>query len=291
MRRERCEVVRMPAARLVEMSPTLAEAILQNNPMNRSLGSGRVERYAREMREGRWKYNGDTIRIAHDGALLDGQHRLWAVIESGVTVPMLVVDGLEHDVMPTLDTGRPRGLHDVFTIAGHRNSKLLAASLRWLYWYESKPRRVRMSGVSATHSELMALLEANPDFSDRVSEVTPKKRAITIVPSSIVAFTYAMASRADEDLAAKWLRLLDEGTGMDAQHPVLQLRERLIADRGSKSRLPSQDVCAFAIKSWNYLVTGKRVAFLRWSEAEEFPSVEGLPLPPSLARRRRAVIA
>ena len=38
--------------------------------------------------------NGEPIQIAEDGTLLNGQHRLNAVIESGATVPMLVVRGL-----------------------------------------------------------------------------------------------------------------------------------------------------------------------------------------------------
>jgi len=57
------------------------------------MGATRVERIAKQIRQGKWKYNGDTIKIAATGDVLDGQHRLWAIIESKTAVETVIVYG------------------------------------------------------------------------------------------------------------------------------------------------------------------------------------------------------
>lgn len=264
-----------PHPRLVKMNPVLAERILERNNLNRPLRAGRVERYARDMKAGDWRSNGETIKITGDGDLLDGQHRLFAVIEADMTVEMLVVEGLSRDVMPTIDTGAPRAFSDVLAIDHGKNTSSVAAGLRWLYWYEQKPRPGTPNAVRPTHSELYALLAENTDFPDRASEVAGTKMARRIVPQSILCFVYALAHRVDAPKAGAWLAMLDAGEGLDAKHPVLQLRERLMANRLTTAKLPALDVCALTVKSWNQYMNGKRTTNLRWTNQEAFPEVSG----------------
>jgi hypothetical protein len=257
----------------VKMNPTLAEKILNNNTLNRPLRQGRVERYARDMAAGDWRSNGETIKMTADGDLLDGQHRLFAVIESKATVEMLVVEGLSRDVMPTIDTGAPRAFSDVLAIDHGKYTMSSAAILRWLYWYQQKPRPATISGQRATHSELYALLAANPDVPDRAGEVGTTKMARRIVQQSALAFVYTLAYRADAGKAGAWLAMIDKGEGMDAKHPVLQLRDRMLANKLATAKLPPLDVCALIVKSWNQYITGKRTTNLRWTNQEAFPEV------------------
>ena len=46
------------------------------------------------MRRGEWLPTYDTLKVNCSGGLMDGQHRLQAVIRSGWTGPMLVVTGV-----------------------------------------------------------------------------------------------------------------------------------------------------------------------------------------------------
>lgn len=50
----------------------------------------KVKKMAKDMREGHWDTTHQGIAIASDGTLVDGQHRLLAIVESGVTVRMNV---------------------------------------------------------------------------------------------------------------------------------------------------------------------------------------------------------
>jgi hypothetical protein len=260
-----------PTPRVVKVTPQFAEALLNNNRLNRPLRPGRVERYARDMAAGNWQMNGETIKVTRDGDLLDGQHRLFAVIESGATVSMLFVEGLSADVMPTIDTGAPRSFSDVLSIGKRTNTTVVAAALRWLYWYESKPRPASNATSKPTHSELAQLLGENPDVVERASEIASTKRARRLVPTSVLCFVYTMAHRIDPARAGAWLGLLESGAEMDAKHPVHQLRERMLSNATSTAKLPPLDVCALTVKSWNQYITGKRTNVLRWTSAESFP--------------------
>lgn len=51
------------------------------------------------MKTGRWVLNGETICFDSNGVLRDGHHRLLAIIESGVTIEVLVVRGVAAFLM------------------------------------------------------------------------------------------------------------------------------------------------------------------------------------------------
>jgi hypothetical protein len=79
----------------------------------RSLSALRVSEYSREMLAGRWRLTHQGIALDPQGRLLDGQHRLRAVLEadlsqSGIVVPMMVTVGVPRDTFAVMDSGRPR---------------------------------------------------------------------------------------------------------------------------------------------------------------------------------------
>lgn len=70
------------------VTPALAKQWLEKNTNNRNVNFAKVKKMAKDMREGHWDTTHQGIAIATDGTLVDGQHRLMAVVESGVTVRM-----------------------------------------------------------------------------------------------------------------------------------------------------------------------------------------------------------
>jgi hypothetical protein len=263
-----------PTPKLVRITPKLAEQLLNSNHLNRPLRSGRVEQYAEDMRKGRWKMNGETMKFTIDGDILDGQHRLFAIIEADTPIDMLVVEGLDPDVMPTIDTGAPRTLGDVLAINGGKNVIITASVLRWLWWY---PKRKSYSSgpshIRITNQVLFDTLPKNDDVAERVSEVMSTRNARKLMPASILAFVYTMARRVDNAAGTAWFALLETPLGIDeGKHPVLQLRDRLQDNRAAKAKLQALELCALAIKSYNQFATGKRTATLTWRRTEDFPT-------------------
>jgi hypothetical protein len=99
-------------ASIVAVTPKLAERWLSANYNGqRKVRRSTVAKYAREMAAGEWRGdNGQSITFSADGWLVDGQHRLRAVIESGCEVEMLVVRSSQDaaQIMATIDVGDKR---------------------------------------------------------------------------------------------------------------------------------------------------------------------------------------
>lgn len=83
-------------SQIIKVNPSLAEEWLKTNTFNRLVSKGSVERYARDMASGNWRLNHQGIAFDSEGVLVDGQHRLFAVIKSGVTVEMMVTFGADR---------------------------------------------------------------------------------------------------------------------------------------------------------------------------------------------------
>ena len=99
------------------ITPDVAAKMLENNHANRNIREGKVAEYAADMKAGKWFMNGETICISEDGTVLDGQHRLLAVVKSGcsITVPVCVVDEGQGKVY---DIGAARRTTDIMQISG-----------------------------------------------------------------------------------------------------------------------------------------------------------------------------
>ena len=61
--------------------------------------------YAADMKAGRWQLNGEAIKFDKNGHLLNGQHRLHAVVRADTTIQMLVISGLDPETRTTMDSG------------------------------------------------------------------------------------------------------------------------------------------------------------------------------------------
>lgn len=117
-------------AEAMMVTPEMAERFLTKNTQNRKLDQNRVQRYANEMRGGFWILNGESIAFDNEGTLVNGQHRLAAVIKAGIEVPFLVVQNVPTKSFLVTDTGKNRTSGDVFGINGTPSAKTTAAGIQ-----------------------------------------------------------------------------------------------------------------------------------------------------------------
>ena len=108
----------------------VAKHILANfNDKNRRMNPGKVRKFLRAMKNGQWRITNQGIAFDEKGNLIDGQHRLKALLEYGeeknpddlsqTSLEMLVVRGLPAETQHVIDKGTNRSLKDTATIAGH----------------------------------------------------------------------------------------------------------------------------------------------------------------------------
>lgn len=82
------------SCRIEEVTPEMAKAWLLKNPENRPIEEDRVSEYADKMRRGEWKekmHGGSPLIVMKEGELINGQHRLMAVVKYGKSVRMQVL--------------------------------------------------------------------------------------------------------------------------------------------------------------------------------------------------------
>jgi len=104
---------------VTDVTPAIAEAWLtQCNSHNRKLVDAHVEQLAGEMKAGRWRLTHQGIAFSTNRVLLDGQHRLWAVALSEMTVPMRVFFNEPAGSIGTIDAIRARSNDEIITLAG-----------------------------------------------------------------------------------------------------------------------------------------------------------------------------
>ena len=254
-----------------EITPAIARIMLERNTGNRLVNQEHVRTLTREMLLGRWKFNGDTICLNGD-RLIDGQHRLLAVVASGVTIETLVVEGLPSDVFDTKDIGKKRTAADTLSVRGETQCRNLAAALvvvdRYMTGRVGKKQ-------TYTNTEVEDLLSKHPEArrSIRLCKETKK-----LIPLSVLAGAHYLFAKKDESLADIFVHQLISGSGISAGQPVYVLRERLLQNSMAKARLSPDYIFAITIKAWNATRAGKPVRALKFCEdgvsAEAFPVVQ-----------------
>lgn len=113
-----------------EIGPREAEKLLANVVDNRALRESRVERYANDMREGRWRLSNDAIVIDKDGHVRNGQHRLRGVVLSGTKQKFLVLRSADCEIYEVIDQVLIRSVGDTLAINGFNDVNLRAGICR-----------------------------------------------------------------------------------------------------------------------------------------------------------------
>jgi hypothetical protein len=227
------------------------------------------------MQRGEWELNGETIKIADDGTLLDGQHRLEAVLHSGATIESVVVRGLPMIAQDTIDTGRRRRLADVLSLEGYPDANALAAALNVLHRYRNNQRIDYSRSTAPTAQQALALLAANEGLMEsvRVARKVTKQIGGSI---GVFAALHHEFGRVDRAAADDFFMRLDDGVSLSRSDPVRHLRNYVIRPRNDRdfAHQPFY-IAALTIKAFNLRRTGCGVAVLSFNVAEGFPALEG----------------
>lgn len=264
-----------PTYKVVSITPELAAEWLKRNTRNRHLNERNVAVLAGAMKRGEWRENGDSFRFSVSDVILDGQHRLAAVVASGVAIRSLVVDGLDDEVQATVDTGRKRSFADVLQIAHVGDSTGLAAVICWVYRWETG--QVRSINRPPTHAQLGFIHEKHPELIDSVRAAHAVRRQVPVTVSVVGLSHWLLMGINPEDAAFFFDRFRD-GQGLVEGDPIFALRKSIFADLTSSKRRSRMDptlVLALIIKAWNAYRKGEKVVLLAWrsggARPEQFP--------------------
>lgn len=242
-----------PYAELITVTPDLAADWLELNAKNRNLRSKHVQRLARDMAAGHWLMTGEAIKFARSGALLDGQHRLAAVVESGASVPMMVVYNLPEEAQSAMDSGSARTASDALGLLGIKNSAISAAAARLAI---AEQRGEQIGKFSTTHAEVIAFLEAHPEMAEAVDFASWAYKRVDC-PPAIIAFTLWRLAGIDSEEAYVFWGGVTERLGIRAGDPINALANRLAQARRNSEYLSREALVSLIFRAWNLRRAGK----------------------------------
>lgn len=260
----------------VTIDPTSAKAVLDRmNTHNRNIADSVVERYARDMVAGRWLPAGDPIRFSHSGLLLDGQHRLAAIVRSGTSQSVMVVWNLEEQTQTVMDSGRKRAVSHQLTLRGVPNSSLIAATVRFILSVRATSTTVRTIAVGPwSESEVMGFFEQHEQLLLKATEVGRRVHASIHASPSVSSAMYFFFHQIDSQTCEDFFEKVITGTNLGAGDPVLLLRNAVVRNNGKQSRAQNNLLYVYYVKAWNMVRQGRTAKVIAYN-----PERESLPKP------------
>ena len=263
---------------VVTITPEMARKLLEQNTRNRKVSNANYATVYEAMTSGEWELNGEAIKIARDGKILDGQHRLLVCAENETPFQTLIVYGLESATQDTMDTGKSRTAADVLAIEGYPSASNLATITLGVIRSERWGLRAATYGSSTaypvTPRQVLARVKEDPNLVD-LSRYAASIRKCGL-SAKIAGVLYYHFSKIDADDAQFFFDTLRDGDGLVRGNPIHTLREHLLALRDNqRGKLNSTYMAAVVIKAWNKYRLGEECKQLRFrpggANPEKFP--------------------
>jgi hypothetical protein len=246
---------------LEKVGPTEAADLLDNhNPRNRSLTAKTLDKYVRAIEAGDWPFVGDPIRLDKAGNLIDGQHRLAAVRETGATLEFLIIRNLETETQKYMDAGRGRSAADQLKIEGMASAPMAAAiatcAMRW------QRSDILAQNVKFSPFEVVDWTEAHLDAVEAAVTTAQRVRGAIGATTSIIGGAFIEAIHAAPQTAPAFFEHLITGADLDPGSPILALRDSI--SRGKRERtLYRTTELYYVAKAWNYWRVGRSISKLQ----------------------------
>ena len=230
-----------------QISPAEAKAWLDPaiNRGNRNIVRDHVEAIARDIKDGRWMLNVQPICFANDGRLLNGQHRLQAVIEANAPSEVLVMRGVPEAAFSTYDLQARRSpeIGDLLPAgtrgASHFGDVTLLNAAATIMWREEVAPMIRAArqgerrkNLRPTASEIRDLIIANPGLLEQRGWA---RRVPLLMRTSWAMWLAYRIVRDDPKLGPIFLERLESGADLPSGHLILKLRRKLMAYREKKA--------------------------------------------------------
>ena len=278
----KAELQKLSGTKQMWVSPEIAEKWLEVNQINRPISETTVQQYVKRMQNREWCLNGEPIIFSSTGVLLDGQHRLVAVINYGAPVEFDVRFGIDPHVFHTLNSGKTRTFSDSLALQNVPNYSNTAAAIRLVFELKEEISSSFNNATKPSSTTMLKWYKDNPEIQEYVS-LGMKWYSLSdhILPASEFAgYVFVMAQH-DKKRALTFMDRLATGTNITTNSPIYHLRRKLFqAMMDNRKNMKKKFKRALIIKAWNAYAEGRSMKLLRYSpENEEFPTFTNQRIP------------
>lgn len=233
----------MQQSQLITITPEMAELFLTKNVHNRKISKQVVEGYVYAMKNGNWKVNGDAIRFDWNGNLIDGQHRLEAIIKSNTNIETWIITGIDPASITTMDKGKNRTTHEniLFEHPGYNANQAsqITTAIAQILLYDNG-QSVQLGGGSRglkSFESVNGFLTQNKSTIDNLLHTIQSLTSYrtTIMPYSSLLFIYFVCNRVDPVYTNDFMYKLITGANLDITDQIYKLRDIIIKSKNSDS--------------------------------------------------------
>lgn len=230
----------------------------------RTIHENKVRAFARDMIEGNWHFTADTVRFTQEGRLMDGQHRLAAVVQSGQAQWFPIVN-LPEEVRAGIDTGSARTLGELLHMGNHVNGRVLAAIVRRVLIYRNGVQGTSGGRYLPTHTEGVKFVNENREqLQDSAGFAFRLQRSRFPVSPSSIGAAHFVCAKVNKEQADEVFERLVTGFGLTEKDPVAAYRNRAILyEQRNRTNITADDAFRFAILTWNHVRDGNEVTRLQ----------------------------
>jgi len=220
-----------PTFEVVTMTPQWASQLLgQTKQRNRKFKRRHLERLTSTIQSGNWYITAQGIALDQDNNILDGQHRLAAVVRAEKPIQIMLGRNLDPGIFNVVDTGSTRTAGDALDILGSSKGKTVAAALKNYQLYYQFPK-VKWSGNhTPAHTEVTKLYDIHKDYVENMIEEIARRRKSFRCFSESVALTFSLLARDKHWAETPILKFMDAicfGANLEAEDVCLSFRNQL----------------------------------------------------------------
>jgi len=258
--------------KVLEIDATIASKLLATNKHNRLLNEVKINTYSNDMINGKWELNGEPLIIDSNGELIDGMHRVSAIIKSNVSCSFVIISGVDPKSRQTIDTGKSRNLSDALKIEGANNTARLSSGIKLYIKLRNGYAARNSTSIQLTNMDSMIEYFNNKsEYDDLVmrGSVFYTKSFKILSPGEFIAFYRYFKLKYTNDIIDSFFNsIVDNNKGV-----CKLLFVKLLNNKIAKRTMAQSERNALIIKSFLYYVSGKPITLLKYSVDENFPSI------------------
>jgi len=277
-----------PTCAFEKITPDTAKQMLGVNHANRRLIDSGVERLKGILERGEWMSDStDAIGLDIDGGVVNGQHRLTSIMESGITVEALVVRGVSPDVIKVIDQGQPRNLAQILQMQGkYEYASDLASAITTLWRIGNDFEKTLPTAHKPTVPQLLEFFDVHPHLVDSMRTAVDVAKVLKGLSRGWLAPYHYIMSTVDPDAADEFYSKLESGAEINPGDPVHALREKIFANASLSKPEAGSVPAAWLVKAWEADRAGKSLTKqtlkyqYKGARAEDFPKVSNIEFDP-----------
>ena len=253
----------------IMLTPERAAKYLKLMAPNRKIRSGHLEYIKRNLSQDTYTLSPNPIVFDRLGRLIDGQHRCQAVVDTGISIPVMKSVGWPVKVQQVIDHNAPRCLRDTLTFMDETNTSSRSALLKLIWQYENNPEG-HWNAVKPTENECLEILERDRELIDRVLEI--KRSLDRIRGRKEAALCFYLFLKKDASAAEEFYMQLLTGAHLQVGNPVIPLRAYLLTAE-NRTHLACHKNIGTIIHAWNSWRTGRELKTIRFYANRDLPEI------------------